>query len=78
MRPRRLAGGWHLSGCCTIADPKTRSIVVYSLPADGPEYVLHGQFTGDETVPSKILKGFEFISQQSKGMPQIRDESFPK
>lgn len=45
-----------------IADPKTRSIIVNSLPDDGPEYILHGQFTGSEIVQSKILQGLEFIA----------------
>ena len=38
-----------------IADPKTRSVEVYTL-ARG-EYALHGQYTGDEIVESVLLQG---------------------
>jgi Uma2 family endonuclease len=38
-----------------LADPKTRSITVYTLPSGGREYVLHGQFTDDDSVTSPLL-----------------------
>jgi Uma2 family endonuclease len=43
-----------------IADPKTQAITIYHLPDEGPEYVLLGQFTANETVQSKVLPGLEF------------------
>ncbi len=45
-----------------IADPKTRSITIYSLPDGGPEYIVHSQFTAAETVQSKRLEELEFIT----------------
>jgi Uma2 family endonuclease len=42
-----------------IADPKTRSIIVYMLPEGGREYVLLGQFTQEETLESNVLDGFK-------------------
>lgn len=45
-----------------IADPKTRTITVYHLPENSPEYVLLGQFTAVETVQSKVLAGLEFTA----------------
>jgi len=45
-----------------IADPKTRSIAIYYLPGDGPEYIVKGQFAATETVRSKVLKELEFIT----------------
>ena len=42
-----------------IADPKTRSVEIYILPAEGSEYVLLGQFTGGDKLKSSILAGLE-------------------
>jgi Uma2 family endonuclease len=42
-----------------IADPKTRSVEVYILPAEGSEYVLLGQFTGNDKLKSSVLAGLE-------------------
>lgn len=43
-----------------LADPKTRSIEVYTL-ARG-EYALYGQFTGNESIRSKVLEGIAIIA----------------
>jgi len=40
-----------------IADPKTRSVEVYTL-AHG-EYALHGQYTGDEMLTSVVFEGMQ-------------------
>lgn len=45
-----------------IADPKIRVITIYYLPENGPEYILFGQFTANETVQSKLLPGLEFVA----------------
>jgi Uma2 family endonuclease len=42
-----------------LVDPKTRSVEVYSLPKDGPEYVLLGQFSNNEKMKSAVLDGLE-------------------
>lgn len=42
-----------------IADPKTRSVIVYSMPENGQEYLLLGQFTAGETIHSQVLAGLE-------------------
>ena len=42
-----------------IADPKTRSVTVYTLPEGGQEYALIGQFTTGETLYSRVLPGLE-------------------
>jgi len=42
-----------------VADPKTRSVEVYSLPEGGREYVLLGQFGSDEKARSEVLEGFQ-------------------
>jgi Uma2 family endonuclease len=42
-----------------LVDPKTRSIEIYSLPAEGPEYILLGQFTARERLKSAVLAGLE-------------------
>ncbi len=42
-----------------IADPKTRSVIVYTLPEDGQAYLLLGQFTAGEIVRSNVLAGLE-------------------
>lgn len=42
-----------------LADPKTRTVTVYTLPAGGHEYVLHGRFGPDETLTSPQLAGLE-------------------
>lgn len=47
-----------------LADPKTRSITVYTLPAGGREYVLHGQFTDDDSVSSPLLTDLSLITDQ--------------
>jgi Uma2 family endonuclease len=45
-----------------IVDPKTRAITVYSLPENSPEYILLGQFTGNEAVQSHVLEGLSFAA----------------
>ena len=40
-----------------IADPKTRSVEVYTLSRG--EYALHGQYTGDELIESALLVGLQ-------------------
>ncbi|HID54548.1 MAG TPA: Uma2 family endonuclease [Anaerolineae bacterium] len=45
-----------------IVDPKTRAITVYSLPENSPEYILLGQFTGNEAVQSRALEGLSFAA----------------
>jgi len=40
-----------------IADPKTRSVEVYTLSRG--EYALHGQYTGDELIESALLEGLQ-------------------
>ncbi len=45
-----------------IVDPKTHSVTIYSLPENSPEYILLGQFTGDETVQSRVLAGLSFAA----------------
>ncbi len=45
-----------------IVDPKTRAITVYSLPENSPEYILLGQFTGNEAVQSRVLEGLSFVA----------------
>jgi Uma2 family endonuclease len=42
-----------------LVDPKTRSVEVYTLPANGAEYALLGQFTAKEKVKSSVLAGLE-------------------
>ncbi len=42
-----------------LVDPKTRSVEVYSLPKEGPEYVLLGQFSNNEKMKSAVLEGLE-------------------
>ncbi len=42
-----------------IADPKTRFVEVFTLPADGTEYALLGQFGPGHKVKSAVLAGFE-------------------
>jgi Uma2 family endonuclease len=42
-----------------LADPKTRTVTVYALPAGGHEYVLYGRFGPDETLTSSQLTGLE-------------------
>jgi len=42
-----------------LVDPKTHSVEVYSLPAEGSEYILLGQFTAGEKIKSAVLAGFE-------------------
>ncbi|MBI5052073.1 MAG: Uma2 family endonuclease [Chloroflexi bacterium] len=42
-----------------LVDPKTRSVEVYSLPKEGPEYVLLGQFSNNEKMKSAVLDGLE-------------------
>ncbi len=42
-----------------LVDPKTRSVEVYSLPKEGPEYVLLGQFGNSEKMKSAVLEGLE-------------------
>jgi Uma2 family endonuclease len=52
-----------------IADPKTRSATIYTLPEGGQEYLLLGQFTGDETLHSRVLPGLE-LAIDSLFVPQ--------
>ncbi len=52
-----------------LADPKTRSVIVYTLPSDSVEYVLLGQFSGSERVKSAILAELE-IAVVSLFVPQ--------
>jgi len=42
-----------------LVDPKTRSVEVYTLPKEGPEYVLLGQFSNNEKMKSAVLEGLE-------------------
>lgn len=42
-----------------IADPKTRSVTIYTLPEDGQEYLLVGQFTAGEMLHSHVLAGLK-------------------
>ena len=42
-----------------LVDPKTRSVEVYTLPADGVEYALLGQFGSGERLKSAVLAGLE-------------------
>lgn len=42
-----------------LVDPKTRSVEVYTLPADGVEYALLGQFGNGERLKSAALAGLE-------------------
>lgn len=42
-----------------LANPKTHSIEVYTLPADGTEYALLGQFGPGEKLRSGVLAGLE-------------------
>ncbi|MBI4768922.1 MAG: Uma2 family endonuclease [Chloroflexi bacterium] len=42
-----------------LADPKTRSITTYTLPAGGQEYLLLGQFAAGEHLRSNVLPGLE-------------------
>ncbi|MEK9164561.1 MAG: Uma2 family endonuclease [Chloroflexota bacterium] len=42
-----------------LVDPKTRSVIVYTLPSDSVEYVLLGQFSRGENARSAVLAGFE-------------------
>jgi Uma2 family endonuclease len=42
-----------------LVDPKTRSVEVYSLPKEGHEYVLLGQFSNNEKMKSAVLDGLE-------------------
>ncbi|NKQ35500.1 MAG: Uma2 family endonuclease [Chloroflexi bacterium] len=48
-----------------IVDPKTRAITVYSLPENSPEYILLGQFTGNEAVQSRALEGLSFAASSA-------------
>jgi Uma2 family endonuclease len=43
-----------------IANPKTRSVEVFTLA--GNEYILVGQFVGDELIESKLLPGLSIIA----------------
>jgi Uma2 family endonuclease len=43
-----------------IANPKTRSIKVFTL--SGGEYALVGQFVGDELIESKLLPGLSIVA----------------
>jgi Uma2 family endonuclease len=45
-----------------LADPKTRSVEVYTL--SNGEYALSGQYTGDEVVQSAILPGLTMMANQ--------------
>lgn len=38
-----------------IADPKTRSVIVYTLPSDSREYVVIGQFASGEMIQSLLF-----------------------
>ncbi len=42
-----------------LVDPKTRSVEVYTLPANGVEYALLGQFGNGERLKSAVLAGLE-------------------
>ena len=42
-----------------LADPKARDVIVYSLPANGREYVELGQFGPGEKLKSSVLAGLE-------------------
>lgn len=42
-----------------IADPKTRSVTIYTLPEGGQEYALLGQFAAGEVLHSHVLAGLE-------------------
>jgi Uma2 family endonuclease len=42
-----------------LANPYTRSIMIYTLPAEGQEYVLLGEFSASETLHSAVLPGLE-------------------
>ena len=42
-----------------IADPKTRSVIVYILPQDSREYAVSGQFAPGEITQSAILPGLQ-------------------
>jgi Uma2 family endonuclease len=44
-----------------LVDPKTRSIEVYTLPADGTEYTLLGQYGPGEKLRSSVLAGLEIV-----------------
>lgn len=42
-----------------IADPKTRSVIVYTLPFDSREYVVVGQFASGEMIQSPLFPNFQ-------------------
>jgi Uma2 family endonuclease len=42
-----------------LANPKTRIITIYTLPNQGQEYALLGEFTSGETLHSAVLPGLE-------------------
>jgi Uma2 family endonuclease len=42
-----------------LANPYTRSIMIYTLPAEGQEYILLGEFSAGETLHSAVLPGLE-------------------
>ncbi|MEM7129343.1 MAG: Uma2 family endonuclease [Chloroflexota bacterium] len=46
-----------------LADPKTRSVEVYTLSAGG-EYALLGQYTEDEEITSNVLEGLTIVTSQ--------------
>ncbi len=47
-----------------IADPKTRAVIIYTLPSGGQEYALLGQFTAADALRSNILPGLEIAVGQ--------------
>jgi Uma2 family endonuclease len=42
-----------------LANPRTRIITIYTLPAEGQEYILLGEFGAGETLHSAVLPGLE-------------------
>jgi Uma2 family endonuclease len=42
-----------------LANPRIRSIMIYTLPAEGQEYILLGEFSAGETLHSAVLPGLE-------------------
>jgi Uma2 family endonuclease len=51
-----------------IADPKSRLVQVYTL--DNQEYVLLGDFMGDEVIESKVLAGLKIMTDSLFGRPR--------
>jgi len=54
-----------------LADPKARFLTIYSLSANGADYVILGQFGTGEVAHSNVLEGLEmpvkalFLPEQS-------------